>query len=55
MIGMKILKAVSDTWGNRELSMRNEKIASYDEIQKFDLKNDVGLRVQAFEPSNMNK
>ena len=27
-----------DTWGYRELSMWNEKIASYDEIQKFDLK-----------------
>ena len=38
MIAMKILKAVLDTWGYRELFMWNKKITSYDEIQKFDVK-----------------
>ena len=38
MIAMKILKAVLDTWGYRELFMWNKKMTSYDEIQKFDVK-----------------
>ena len=38
MIAMKILKTVSDTWGYRELFVWNEKIASYAEIKKLDVK-----------------